>query len=288
MTHKPMDLSADFQFSQASLQDYVDCPRRFYLRHVLQLPWPAIQVEPVQEHEQQLERGQAFHRLVYQYVLGIPVARLTRSAQADPDLARWWEHFLAARPADLPGRRFPEQVLSAPAPVTGAYRLMAKYDLITATPEGHAVIFDWKTSPRQPHRARLLDRLQTRVYRYLLVRAGAALNAGRAFIPDQVTMIYWFSEYPDEPVVFLYGGEAYAADEARLVALIGEILACTTKEDFALTGDERRCKYCTYRSLCDRGEYPGLLTEFAEEEAFEEEDAAAFDLDFDQIAEIAF
>ena len=57
---------------------------------------------------------------------------------------------------------------------------MAKYDLIVWTGEV-AVIFDWKTTPRKPERRYLLDRLQTRVYRYLLATAfeGATLTAFR-------------------------------------------------------------------------------------------------------------
>ncbi len=40
-----MALPSDFQFSQSSLQDYVDCPWRFYLRYIRQLAWPAIVAE---------------------------------------------------------------------------------------------------------------------------------------------------------------------------------------------------------------------------------------------------
>jgi len=35
-----MDVS--FSFAQSSLQDYLDCPRRFQLRYVLNQPWPTI------------------------------------------------------------------------------------------------------------------------------------------------------------------------------------------------------------------------------------------------------
>ena len=44
-----MRLKPGFHFSQNNLQDFVDCPRRFELLHVLHLPWPAIQSEPVLE-----------------------------------------------------------------------------------------------------------------------------------------------------------------------------------------------------------------------------------------------
>ncbi|MCP4541151.1 MAG: PD-(D/E)XK nuclease family protein, partial [Chloroflexi bacterium] len=66
-----MTLPADFQFSQASLQDYVDCPRRFQLRYVLRVAWPAPEAEPVLENERYLQQGAAFHRLVHQHALGL-------------------------------------------------------------------------------------------------------------------------------------------------------------------------------------------------------------------------
>jgi hypothetical protein len=75
-------LPDDFQFSQASLQDYVDCRRRFQLRYLLELAWPAIQAEPAEDQEMHGQQGELFHRLVQQHQLGIPAARLASMAQA--------------------------------------------------------------------------------------------------------------------------------------------------------------------------------------------------------------
>ena len=41
----------DFRFSQGSLQDYVDCQRRFQLRYVVNQSWPDVQAEPLMELE---------------------------------------------------------------------------------------------------------------------------------------------------------------------------------------------------------------------------------------------
>jgi len=38
-----MSLPTGFRFSQASLQDYVDCPQRFQLRYLAALQWPAVE-----------------------------------------------------------------------------------------------------------------------------------------------------------------------------------------------------------------------------------------------------
>src|SRR3972149_5455498 len=85
---------AYFQFSQASLSDYLDCARRFQLRYVLEQEWPAVESEPLIGAERLPDLGRRFHRLIQQHVHGLPVDALTRSASADPDLARWWSRYL--------------------------------------------------------------------------------------------------------------------------------------------------------------------------------------------------
>ena len=67
-----MLLPDNFTFSQNNLQDYVDCKRRFLLRHVQKLEWPAIESEPVLEQEQLMLLGQQFHLMVQQKLSGIP------------------------------------------------------------------------------------------------------------------------------------------------------------------------------------------------------------------------
>lgn len=277
-----MVLSPNFQFSQASLQDYVDCPRRFYLRYALRLAWPAIEAAPALEHERRLRAGLTFHAMVQQHLVGIPAERLTRLAAADPDLARWWEHYLESRPADLPGRRYPELTLSAPL---GGYRLIAKYDLVVVSPEGELRILDWKTSRKRTSSRWLAERMQTRVYRYLLVRAGGHLTEGAEVLPERVRMTYWFAEFPHEPEQLPYGEALYLSDEEYVEGLVATIRG-SREEDFALTEEERRCRYCAYRSLCNRGKEAGLIGE--REEEVDVEDLGNFDLDFDQVAELEF
>lgn len=281
---------ADLQFSQASLQDFVDCPRRFHLRYVLRVAWPAVAAEPVEEYERHQQLGLMFHRMVQQHLLGIPETRLAHLA-ADPDLERWWRNYCVYRPAEMPpnattanaSKRYPEVTLTA---ALAERRLLAKYDLIVMQPGLRAVIFDWKTSPKRIKATTLKARLQTRVYRYLLARAGAHLNAGQPFEPAQIEMIYWFAEHPESPVRLPYDAAQYHNDEVYLTSLIEQILSLD-EDAFTPTDDERRCTYCPYRSYCDRGIKAGA---WGEDEAEAVEDVAELRVgfDFEQIAEIAF
>jgi hypothetical protein len=266
------------QFSQGSLQDYVDCRRRFQLRYLLKVAWPALEAEPVLENEAAMQQGALFHRLIQQLLLGIPAERLTPLAKGS-DLSRWWQNYLEfSYPAEA--AHYPEVSLSMPLEDC---RLVAKYDLILINPEGRATIYDWKTSRKRPKRTWLLERLQTRVYPFLLARAGAHLNQGRPFLPEQIEMIYWFAEAPNEPEKISYGADEYVRDETYLKSLIAEINTLSD-EGFTLTPQVERCRFCIYRSLCDRGIEAGDLSE----SDMELEPTTEPEFNFDQIAEIAF
>ncbi len=319
-----MSLPKTFQFSASSLQDYADCPRRFQLRYLLRVVWPAPEVEPIDEQERHSQLARDFHQLVHQHLLGLPLEALSASVQ-DPDLERWWRAYLAYAPSLRPFRAIPEVVLSTP--VSG-YRLMARFDAIlikghvpldedvVAGPESQPsslLIIDWKTYSHRPARAWLAGRLQTRVYPFVLVEAGMSLfnrfpsgDEESVVNPDQVEMRYWLAEYPQVPEVFVYNTAAYQADLAYLSALVNEIAERARRtspalgaagiaafdEIWSLTSDVRQCRYCNYRSLCGRGDTAGSLAEYVtDNDEGKEPDAdndLGFDLDWGQIQEIVY
>jgi CRISPR/Cas system-associated exonuclease Cas4 (RecB family) len=272
-----MPLPPSFTFSQSSLQDYFDCPRRFQLRYIEKLDWPAVEAEPVAENELRQQEGNFFHRLAQQFLLGLPAEKLSRLANS-PDLARWWEHFQQSfsNPKEL-GQLHAETILSAPI---GKHRLLAKYDLITVR-EGQATIYDWKTYHKRPKDEWMAIRMQTKVYRYLLAKAGLSLNSGQAIRPEAIKMIYWYADFPSEPAVFRYDEEQFKRDASAFETLINEIEGL---DKFELTNDQGKCRFCPYRSYCNRGVSAGDWHDAeAEAEAHE-----SFDINFEQIAEIAF
>jgi hypothetical protein len=265
--------------SQSSLQDYVDCAQRFKLRYLDRLSYPAVETEPALENEKHQQEGEYFHRLVQQHLIGIPAEQIAKFANT-MNLQRWWENFQNSK--DLTGLRnlsglYPEATLSAPL---GKYRLLAKYDLI-AVENGKVTIYDWKTYRKRPRNEWLSARMQTRVYSALLVNAGAHLNGGKPFEPEQIEMIYWFADFPNEPARFAYTSVHFKRDWDLLLKLSEEI---ATASSYPLTEDRQKCLYCTYRSYCERGIRAGNMDQ-AEAEMEAEE---LFDVNFEQIGEIAF
>ncbi len=279
-----MSLPTTFQFSQSSLQDFDTCARRFELRYLRRLAWPAVESEPIQEAERLARLGTDFHRLVQQHLAGIDEMILSQSLIEDAaDLRGWWQSYLRHRPVELAEARiYPEVLLSTPL---RGYRLIARFDLLAAQPDGTFLIIDWKTSLHKPPRDDLARRMQTRVYPYVLALAGAAFNNGQPIDPLAIEMIYWYPAVPDQPERFAYSPQLLQRDEQFLSDLIERIKFAVQGGNFPLVEDKQSCTYCVYRSLCDRGEKPGSLA------ALSEEPQEVFDmlaLNWDQIAEIQF
>jgi PD-(D/E)XK nuclease superfamily len=277
----------DFQFNQGNLQDFIDCRRRFFYRHIKQLAWPAVEAEPVIQNERRMQIGNIFHKLVQQHLIGIPVdflqAMVEQSEYANEGLALWFQNYLnyASLLFEEAKKHEVEYVLATS--ITG-YRLVAKYDVLlwgSVGDEAHVTIVDWKTYAFRPSRKWLSERMQTRIYTFLAVQASSQL-ANRSCSPNGVKMLYWFPEHPQNPEQFRYDQQQYEHDLRMLEDLITEITHLNSEDQFPLTEIEGRCSFCTYRSLCERGTQAGKLVGT---EDSEEEDLL---IDFDQIAEIEF
>jgi hypothetical protein len=116
------------------------------------------------------------------------------------------------------------------------------------------------------------------------------LNSGVPIQPEQVSMVYWFANFPAVPIRFEYSREQCEADHRFLSGLVAEI-----EERFDGVGgrqlvsgrrDDRSCRYCRYRSLCEHGVTAGLRDDMMREE--ELEPLTDVVVDFEQIAEIEY
>jgi hypothetical protein len=251
-------LPAPFQFSQSSLTDFEVCRRRFRLRWIERLEWPAPATTP----GAQPSLGQRFHRLMEQHFLGLDIGPLLAGAPADAPPRSWWDAFCRYPPPGLPARAaYPE--LSLLAPVEGHW-LLAELDLLAIDPGERAVIIDWKTGSRPPALEVHAQSWQSCIYPYLLVEAGAPYNGGQPLAPALVEMVYWFAEYPASPLRLTYGDEQHAANARRLRETIA-LIASLPASAFNMCEDARPCLYCAYQTYCQRG--AGLARTDEEDEA---------------------
>lgn len=242
-------LRPGFEFSQASLQDYEECPRRFQLRYLDRQPWPAVEIEPALQHEEDALLGQRFHRVLERHFLGVP-DDVIESGLDDEILRLWWRAFQSEPPLNLPREvLLPEQRL---AMSIAEARVLAVLDLLAIDPGRRIVIVDWKTGRYRPPRDVMEKRLQTRVYPYVVVEAAAQFFGGPVD-PSRVSMVYWFANDPVQPHVFHYDRRQHEETARYLTERIRRILSGSPDETWPLTSDERLCGYCVYRSLCGRG-----------------------------------
>jgi CRISPR/Cas system-associated exonuclease Cas4 (RecB family) len=285
-----MTLLKGFLFNQSNLQDFIDCQRRFQLRHMLHLSWPAVDAEPFLEYERMMDQGSRFHKIIRQYLTGIPESQIEQSLGNDEVIKTWWRSFNHSLRNGILDMIFhtgnshaEETTLSIPV---DEFRLVAKYDLLVTQPNGKLLIFDWKTSTNRPKRKWLANRMQTLVYPYVLSGASNSISSLDLAGPSQIEMIYWFANYPEQPERFSYDGSANDVDSKYIEQLISTIKQ-NTEPIFALTPDVKHCLFCNYRSLCNRGVKPGELHELEtwQELGISSEDIS---LDYEQIGEIEF
>ena len=286
-------LPADFTFSQSSLQTYADCPRRFWLTYIQRLPWPAVEASPVQEQEYVMRLGDAFHRALQRAEVGIPPELIL--AQMQDPLDSWFESYLRHRPRDLPTALVEvESVLAVPLQLADgpAYRLVAKFDLLAIEPGQRAVILDWKTTRRRSEPHHLRQRLQSRVYPYLVVEASATMPWG-PLAPEQVEMRYWFTAAPADPVVLRYDSSQHLENQQLFLRHISQVFAAESEDDFPMMPDTeanraRFCAYCPYRSRCDRGIMAGNLDGAMDVEELMQAVELDIEISLDHVPEIAF
>jgi CRISPR/Cas system-associated exonuclease Cas4 (RecB family) len=239
-------------FSQASLEDYRTCPRRFQLRYLHAQKWPALVATPPDTYEDHRRQGVLLHRMIQQHELGFPASFLTSANREEP-LATWYQRYLDYPPDDLPAERIPEFECSSRVE---DYHLVGKFDLLAYEPGGRFVIVDWKTDRRPPSITKAAERMQTHIYPYLLVESGAFLNEEAPIRSSQVEMVYWYAEDPQGVQRFSYTEAMHAENRAYLLALMDEI-SQEGSSGFPLTDNLQACVFCTFRSLCGRGSSPG-------------------------------
>ena len=234
-------MPSNFVFSQSSLQTFDYCPRRFYLRYLKKLVWPA---QMVSEHNQTKDRdaGVRFHQLIHQYFIGIELETLQKIANYDSDsrMADWFKNFLQSPYANLPGSLYPEQ--SFQTEIAG-YQLIAKVDLLQIH-DNQIKIYDWKTSQKLPKASSLLKQAQSKVYPLVISRAIAPKS-------QKLSLIYWEANLPDQTI----GLESTEADWQKFENEISkQILEISNlkEEEFVMTDDRQKCGWCEYRSFCHR------------------------------------
>lgn len=269
-------------FNQSSLQDYIECPRRFELGFLRSTSWPAPHATPLSKLEDLTELGTQFHQLCQQFFIGIDPETISASI-SDHDLEELWDSFLPYGRKLLAYPSFSEQTLRVPIK---NHFLVAKFDLIAHTPADEFLIIDWKTSRKKPPRTILSSTMQTYLYPFIFQLAGTDLFHQPSLPPDSIKLQYWYPRISDHEEIFPYSQAKHIETSELVTNLIIEIdEKLTSGQSFQLTDDLEQCKLCVYRSYCERGHSPSPLTEVID---IDREDLSNTLFDLDLINEIEF
>jgi hypothetical protein len=234
--------------SRSKLQTFLDCPRRFQLRYLKRLPWPDAPDDP--QAAETMTRGQQFHLLLERHFLGLDIPL---SSVGDTAVSAWFQTFIQHNPVRQNGRFLPEHRLTVPI---GNHLLLGRFDLLVIGEQNGAPfahVYDWKTGQPRSERALRQD-WQTRLYLALLAEGGGALWSGRALLPENVALTYWYVTEPDAPRHFTYSQAEHRQNWADIQAIVAQIDACLTAETWPLTGDLAQCRRCAYQVYCGRQE----------------------------------
>lgn len=236
-------LPEGFQFTQSKLQDFLDCPRRFYLKYIEGQRWPAPVTEPQELFEAKSARGKQMHQIIEQHLLGIPLQAVEQQiAEGDAILQDWFAEYQTQYKAiaDMP-RRYAEISLST---TLQDHPLLAKFDALLIDDQHNVTAIDWKTGPL-PKPEQLEKRMQTVLYLVVLYHASAAV-AGQQ--PNSYTLQY-ISLETGETQRFTVNAHSVYNLEMQLLDVIQLILS----SNFDKAESELPCRFCVYRGLCARG-----------------------------------
>ena len=227
--------------TQTQINAFERCRRMYYLKYIRKLVWP---VETADRGH--IREGDDFHLLLRQLILGFPKESLIIPAD-EPDLENWLAVYCREQPLGNPEQVYAEKE------VTLSYAnvlWLGKFDALAVT-EDRLTIFDWKTGAVQPDRTRYARSPQTRLYRFLARScASRLLGAGLHAVPaENIEMVYWFPQYPEQTIRLPYSEEEYEEDMTWLGMLAREMQK-TEERDYPLTEKTRRCERCEYRSYC--------------------------------------
>jgi CRISPR/Cas system-associated exonuclease Cas4 (RecB family) len=247
-------LRKDFVFNPSNLQNYVDCPYRFYLKHVLNLAWPAPLTDDYLLLEKTLKHGQALHQLIFQQSIGMPIEWLYVCAEQE-GVTEWWKNFhdfgMKAVEKEAQGFEDIHYYYEIPLQVElNGFRLSGVLDLLLVGMGEKACIFDWKSGGKTAYpklREQLAARIQTQCYP-LLVYLARHLPLDSHKI-ETVGMIYWFAGNPQLPIEFKYDKKELEALQDKFSCLLQQI---SQDVDFEKTAQTRHCITCSYRTYCER------------------------------------
>ena len=262
----------DLFFSQLALTVYDKCKLKFRRRYIDGLFWPA-DWSGNKEQKEMVEKGRKFHLLAQRYFAR---GENIQKEYLTDELVQWFSRLKEFRPyndVDIFKAEYDLRINK------NTLKLVSKYDLLYIDERSNRfIIYDWKTNKKKLNANKLKDKLQTRVYLFVLKESIVNVFSKKNISYDDISIIYWNPRYPRQNNKITYTENMYKSDREFIKSKIKEIKSLSYDE-FNAVSDEKTCKYCEYRPICHGKE--------AKEIDIEEDDID-LELDWDSVDEISF
>ncbi len=255
------------QFSQTQIQDYMLCPRRYFLSHIQKITWPEPLSPSFQKIEESNRQGKAFHLFLNRLIQGVSYKELV-SQVYETELNLWLKNFKKYNPLPENAKIFSEVELSA------IYKeiLWIGYIDAAAFLPGKIQIYDWKTSRNIGDPNVLVKSPQTRLYCFLsMLNHENYKNYCGSITPDQIEMIYWYARFPSNPIHLPYSPELFEKDLIYFKDM-AEKLCHENRTDYPQTIQRNNCHVCRFQTYCFKEtdfEQDGLDDDFLDSERFD-------------------
>ncbi len=199
-----------WRLSQAHLNLFATCPRKFQYIYLEQFMSPCIGEQP------NLNLGTRFHRLMQQRELGLPTEAIL---EGDEPLKQCFQALAKAAPDLVYSQantwRKAEHLRTY---LKGKFLLSGIYDLLILTPT-KAQIVDWKTYSKPPKSQTIANNWQTRLYLYLLAETSN-------YSPEEIELIYWFiNPKQTKSMTVSYSTEQHQTTEHDLNQMLTQLTA---------------------------------------------------------------
>ncbi len=220
-----------FLYSQSSLDTFLTCNRKFKYQYIDSIRWGEIE----EELAEKFKKGEKFHTLAERYFSGIPTGE---EFLEEEDLK---EYFNNLKDTFLINKDYEYKAEYEIRYRNDNIKLMARYDLIVFKKDS-VEIWDWKTGNKKLQEKYQKEKLQTKIYLYLLKE-----KLGDKVKAENISMNYWQPQYKNDWVTINYSDEMHSRNKKELKELMKDILE---EEKFEMTENKKACQYCDFKKIC--------------------------------------
>ncbi|MHC1683795.1 MAG: PD-(D/E)XK nuclease family protein [Clostridiaceae bacterium] len=224
-------------YSQNSLNTYIQCPFKFFLKYKKSLSWKKDD-DSDKEYFNSLESGLNFHMICERYYSNLPTG-----VGEGSEFYTWLERVKEVVPIEDGVRYLPEFEIRYNFE---NFILFSKLDLLKVSSD-KIEIYDWKTENRILTYEKARNRLQTIIYLFI-IGENAKLVYDEEIELDSITMNYYQPNLDAEPIVIRYNQEKHLENKAYIKGILSKI---NDLDEQTMVKNHKHCKICEFNYYCN-------------------------------------